>query len=179
MNLFSGEADSGGTLKGAYISACNKYRYSLWRVWTPEKPLMVFVMQNPSKADAEDDDPTIRRCVAFALREKMGGIHVVNVFAYRATNERELLKVDDPVGPENRSYLDNAMLVNQDGGKIVLAWGTPFGGAKLIHNYTETIELFSHPKYNAHCLGETRGGHPRHPLMLRADTPLVPWRQRT
>lgn len=163
-------------MKGAIISPCGKYRYQLWRVWTPEKPRLTFVMQNPSKADAEQNDPTITRCIAFAIREGMGGINVVNVFAFRATDERELLKTDDPVGPENRSHLEG-VTHKMATGKLVLAWGTPFGGAKLIRHYTETIELLTQPKFNPHCLGETRGGHPRHPLMLKSDTPLVPWRQ--
>ncbi|WP_417651456.1 DUF1643 domain-containing protein, partial [Acinetobacter baumannii] len=52
--------------KGAIISDCNKYRYSLWRIWDKEKPIFTFVGLNPSTADREQDDRTIRRCINFA-----------------------------------------------------------------------------------------------------------------
>ena len=75
-------------MKGAVISDCKRYRYRLWRIWNGSQSRLVFVMLNPSTADGEQDDPTIRKCVGFAERLGYGGIEVVNLFAWRATDPR-------------------------------------------------------------------------------------------
>lgn len=88
----------------AGISECGTYRYWLCREWSPGLDSLVWLMLNPSTADATQDDPTIRRCMGFARRWGYGGITVVNLYAYRATNPRDLLTAADPVGPENDRY---------------------------------------------------------------------------
>lgn len=162
-------------LSGATISPCGLYRYHLWRQWDNALPVMCFVMQNPSTADANVNDPTITRCIGFARREKFGGISVRNVFAFRATDERELLTAADPFGPENEANLldcRGVSLMTQ----LIVAWGTPFGGKRLAHWYklAESIVRLHEPE----CLGTTKDGHPRHPLFLRNDTPIVKWGSR-
>jgi hypothetical protein len=77
-------------LREAEISEDGKYRYALMRMWD-DKPLMMFCMLNPSTADATKDDPTIRRCIGFAKDRGYGGIYVVNLMAYRATDPAECL----------------------------------------------------------------------------------------
>ena len=78
--LFAGTA----TRKSATLSECGLYRYDLWRTWATG-PHVTFVMCNPSTADAEIDDPTIRRCIGFAQEWGFAGLVVVNLYAYRAT----------------------------------------------------------------------------------------------
>jgi hypothetical protein len=134
---------------------------------------MVFVMQNPSTADATEDDPTIRRCVGFARREGFGGISVRNVFALRATDERELLTHTDPFGPENESHLLAARQVSMLT-RLVVAWGERVGGKRLRHHYVRAAVLLS--TLGPYCLGTNRSGEPKHPLYLRADAEMVPWR---
>lgn len=160
---------------GAVISPCGQYRYHLWRIWDDCLPTMCFVMQNPSTADATANDPTITRCIGFAKREGCGGISVRNVFALRATDERELLKHPDPRGPENERHLLDARGVSLMT-RLVLAWGTRFGGKRLNHHYEHAIVCLA--MQSPYCLGTTAGGEPRHPLMLRSDTPLVEWCRR-
>lgn len=82
--------------RSAKISVCGRYRYFLERVLPSGDGAMCFVMLNPSTADGEADDATIRRCIYFAGREGCKNLWVVNLFAFRATDPRELLKVDDP-----------------------------------------------------------------------------------
>ena len=77
-------------IRTAVIDKTEKYRYSLLREWDDTRHKCLFIMLNPSTADASRDDPTIRRCIAFAKREGCGGLHVVNLFAYRATDPVEL-----------------------------------------------------------------------------------------
>lgn len=151
----------------ATLSDDGRYRYLLTRQWGQEPPL-TFVMLNPSTADAEQDDPTIRRCIGFAQRDGFGGIVVVNLFAYRATDPRELLAADDPIGPDNDATL--VALVGASG-QTVAAWGAPGGEygrerAKFVHSIATRRPLAS--------LGTTLHGHPRHPLYVRGDQPILP-----
>jgi hypothetical protein len=157
---------------GAIISPCGAYRYHLWRRWDDCLPTMVWVMLNPSTADASVDDPTIRRCIGFAKREGCGGISVLNVFALRATDPSELLRHPDPFGPENESYLGYARQVALMT-ILVLGWGAKMTDRRLRHHYrcAETLVVTQKPK----CFGTTKSGDPRHPLYLKADAPLVPW----
>ena len=91
----------------AVISDCGKYRYRLTRKWGYGRPCG-FIMLNPSTADALHDDPTIRRCVGFAKAWGCGALIVVNLFAVRATSPREMMRADDPVGPENKEHVQRA-----------------------------------------------------------------------
>ena len=72
--------------KSAIISECEQYRYELRRIWQPKKGLVCWVMLNPSIADANIDDPTIRRCIGYTAKWGYGGRVVVNLFALRATS---------------------------------------------------------------------------------------------
>jgi hypothetical protein len=144
----------------AYISDDGLYRYSLDRQlvddgeWT-----CTFVMLNPSTADAEQDDPTIRRCIRFAREWGYGRLKVVNLYALRATDPKQLWLADDPVGPENDHVLSLAF-----GGSdlTIAAWG--------VHAKLERVaEIMAWPIRPRLCLGVTKDGHPRHPLYVRAD----------
>lgn len=155
------------TSMDAMVSPCGRYRYALNRVWddafTRKTPFVVIGL-NPSTADATTDDPTIRRCVSFAKREDCGRLVMLNLFAWRATNPAELARAEDPVGPENDSFLDAELL---DKAVVVAAWGAhPFA----VKRAAEVADRFP----DLLCFGTTKAGHPKHPLYLRADTPLVP-----
>ncbi|HLP89277.1 MAG TPA: DUF1643 domain-containing protein [Nostocaceae cyanobacterium] len=145
-----------------------QYRYLLSRKWDENLPQVTFVMLNPSKANAYEDDPTITRCINFAHSWGYGCLEVVNLFAYISTDPRELGQVNDPVGAKNNDYIQLA--VNQ-AKLIILAWGA--GKYPQIQNRNqEVLKLIYHqPLY---CLGATKDGHPRHPLYLRNSTkPMI------
>ncbi|MCK5560130.1 MAG: DUF1643 domain-containing protein, partial [Thermoplasmata archaeon] len=129
----------------------------------------VFVMLNPSTADADEDDPTIRRCIGFARGWHCGGIQVINLFAYRATNPDELLKVDDPAGPDNLQHIFSTV---QDHQFVVCAWGTR---GVLVGQDEKVKRCMERARDGIHLmsLGLTKDGHPKHPLYLSKDTPLV------
>jgi len=123
------------------------------------------------------DDPTIRRCVGFARREHCGGIEVINLYAYRATNPRSLLDAAFPEGPENCAAWADALSVHT--GPVVAAWGAH--GPSLLDMWQDPqitglprSEAFrqEHPGGMWH-LGTTKSGAPRHPLMVRADEPFT------
>ncbi|BDA75123.1 hypothetical protein CAL7716_092890 [Calothrix sp. PCC 7716] len=95
------------------------YRYLLSRKWDASKPKITFVMLNPSTADANQDDPTLRKCINFAQSLGYGSLKVVNLFAYRATKPCELRKVADPVGPKNNYYIQ---LATRRASLVIVAW---------------------------------------------------------
>jgi hypothetical protein len=165
-----------GYYSHAHISPCGRYRYWLSRVWNDKIQPVCWIMLNPSTADHTQDDPTIRRCMAFARAWGAGGIYVVNLFAYRATNPAELRKVSDPVGLGNNNW---AILCNagvamgcERRHAVVAAWGAH--GAYQGRGQ-EVAALLRERGVALQCLGLTRQGQPRHPLYVRADQPLVPF----
>lgn len=149
--------------RGAEMSADGQYRYSLWRIWDSSKPLILFICLNPSTADATTDDPTIRRCIAFASSWGYGGLYMGNLFAFRATNPAELYKAADPVGPKNDMRLFEMAFKCQN---IVFAWGTK--GVLLERN-----KVVSSKFPNSRCICKTKAEHPGHPLYLRSDLQLM------
>ena len=153
---------------GAVFDESERYRYSLWRAWSTYHPRIAFVLLNPSTADEERNDPTIRRCIGFARAWNFGSMEVVNLFAYRATNARELLKIDDPVGEENNYYLIQAV---ERCSSVVVGWGT---WGTLLARDLQVLSLIAGRK-DVHCLGITKNGQPRHPLYLKGNTSLVPF----
>lgn len=163
--------DTGLPTSGAVLSACGTYRYRLWRVWDDCRPAMVWVMLNPSTADATEDDPTIRRCVGFAEREGFGGIDVLNVFALRATDPKELLTHPDPFGPDNETWLLGCRRRHMMS-HLVMGFGAILS-KRLRPHYARAWCCVA--GNDPHCFGVTKDGWPRHPLYLRADAPLVPW----
>jgi len=157
-----------GTTSGAIFSECRTWRYSLWRIW----PLLsdrrlVFIGLNPSTADEVDNDPTIRRCIGFAWRHGYGGVVMLNLFAFRATRPRDMKRAIDPVGPHNDCIIKLYIDKRHD---IVAAWGQNGSYKNRDKAVMEMIpELF--------CLGLTKEDRPRHPLYLKNDTRLMPWRK--
>lgn len=157
--------------KAAVLSDCSVYRYRLSRTWG-DGERMAWVMLNPSTADAEVNDPTIRRCMGFARREGYDGIEVVNLFAYRATSPVDLYDAAkagvDVVGPDNTRHWDD-VLGDHGVGMIVAAWGANIV-ARLLASPLQ--EWFTGGWF---CLGTTKIGAPRHPLYVAGSAPLHPW----
>lgn len=157
--------------RGAVISDCGTYRYHLWRDWSNGadcRPLQ-FVMLNPSTADGEQDDPTIRRCINFAEREGCNAINVANLFAYRATDPKHLPRIG-AVGDDNDLWLQRYFDVSAAfGTPLVAAWGAHKAAsdrAAIVRSMAASRGL------TFACLGRTKAGHPRHPLYVKGDQPL-------
>ncbi len=162
-----------GTLPGigyhrsAVISADGLYRYELTRRWDTGRQGVLWVMLNPSRADADVDDQTVRRCVSFTRREGFDHLKIVNLYGLRATNPKELAIHPDPVGQLNFGYLTRALRNQRAYPLVVAAWGASTGPRCMF------IPRPSGRGY--HCLGTTKGGWPRHPSRLADSTPLEPW----
>ena len=154
-------------MKLATFSPCRQYRYSLWRIWNGmfSQGYAVFIGLNPSTADENNDDPTIRRCIGFAKDWGCIGLCMVNLFAFRATSPAVMKAQEDPIGPENDETLD---YVASGAGVIVAAWGND--GAFLDRD-KKVKAMFP----NLHHLGLTKKGCPRHPLYLPKGLKPTPW----
>ena len=151
----------------------NKYRYSLTRTVGIHGQRVVWVMLNPSTAGAVVDDQTIRRVCGFSWKENFGIVEVVNLFALRATNPRQLKFALDPIGPDNKKFMLRAI---KDAAVVVLAWGNGgmHVGAKLFDSAKYKLQLIQ-TNSPVLCLGTTLQGEPRHPLRLNARTKLRPY----
>lgn len=157
----------------ALISECGNYRYYLTRAIVDRPPEqvapLVFVMLNPSTADAELDDATIRRLKGFAKSWRAPGLMVVNLFAYRATEPKKMLQALDPIGPDNDDWIRYAGKIAS---KVVVAWGAN-GPTDRVHEVVSILrECHNAPLY---CLGVTQSGSPRHPLYVKSDQILIEW----
>lgn len=119
MNTTVGVATFASRNSGASLSSDGRYRYELTRRWDNSTSTVTYVMLNPSTADASVDDPTIRRCIGFAQSHGFGGLRVLNLYAFRATQPKDMFRAIDPVGPENDTYLGNL----DTGSTVVAAWG--------------------------------------------------------
>jgi hypothetical protein len=155
--------------KGAVISPCGSYRYVLTRTWDEGLRPACFVGLNPSVADATIDDPTIRRMVGFARGWGCGGIRVVNLFAFRATDPKAMRAAADPEGPENDGHLREAA---EQCHPVVAAWGAG-GGFRARDVFVR--QILSHVGVSVMCLGLTKDGYPKHPLYLKTETSLLPY----
>lgn len=153
---------------GAIFSPNQKYRYRLWRTWDETLPRCVFVMLNPSVADATTLDPTARKCIGFAKRWGCGEVELVNAFALVSTDPSVLRsRVPDPVGAQNDSYI---LKVTANAKHVVAAWST---WSHLHNRGRQLLHLLSGVKLE--CLGTTIDGYPKHPLYIAYETPLQPY----
>lgn len=157
----------------AVISECGRYRYLLRRRWGKGDSVRVFLMLNPSTADAEDDDATIRRCVAFARAWGHDAIEVVNLFGYRSKKPRKLSSVADPIGAGNDTHVLAAAKRSKH--PVVCAWGAHSFIYKMITGRAEDLlALLRDAGAVLVCFGKTGNGQPLHPLRLSRDRCLEP-----
>ena len=159
------------TGKSAQFSEGGKYRYSLSREWGTGGPV-VFVGLNPSTADANVDDPTIRRMMGFARDWGFPGIIVVNLFAVRMTNPASLVGVADPVGRRNDEILSS---IDQVADLVVVCWGND---GCFRDRDKEVAVILSEIRTPIKCFGLTGTGYPKHPLYLAKTTQLEDWKPR-
>lgn len=156
--------------RDAVISECGKYRYLLRRAWDHKLPRATFVMLNPSTADAEVDDATIRSCIRLCKSWGYGSFEVVNLFAYRSAKPDELAKVPDPCGPKCDVILEGAV---QRSEMTICAWGAHPMAIERGRNVWSTIHAL---RPSAFCLGVTKSGAPKHPLYIKIGTRLEVYR---
>ncbi|MCX8226767.1 MAG: DUF1643 domain-containing protein [Sulfitobacter sp.] len=152
----------------AVYSDCERYRYSLSRIWNPSGPKVLFVMLNPSKATEIQNDPTVERCERRARALGCGAFQVANIFAWRETSPHLMRKAIDPVGPDNDAILLQGAAWADT---VIAAWGTH--GAHLGRG-DAVISMLREQQIPLFHLGLSKAGHPKHPLYIPyAQHPLA------
>ena len=147
---------------GAVFSRCRRWRYLLWRRWDATRPIANFLMLNPSTADEYKLDPSCTRARLYAERWGYGALIVTNLFAWRATDPREMKAAPEPVGRANDAAILRAA---GEAAIVVCAWGNH--GAHLERSKVIT-GLLRDAGITLHGLRLTGAGEPAHPLYLRS-----------
>jgi hypothetical protein len=154
--------------RSTIFSGDRVYRYTLWREWDSALPFVQFIGLNPSTADESQDDPTIRRCIAFSKLWGFGSLCMTNLFAFRATDPTEMKSAKEPIGLDNDVHLRK---VAHEAGIIVAAWGAGggfMGRGIVVKGFIN--ELRKGLKLSAlKAIRILPGGLPQHPLFLRTD----------
>jgi hypothetical protein len=142
----------------------SNHRYILRREWAGKGGVVNFIMLNPSTADDVFDDATIRRCVGFAKRWGFSGLVVTNLFAYRATQPKDLKTLLSTnggfrlaIGEDNTAHLDREA---RKAKTIVCAWGDNCD--VLPHRDLDVILMLR--IYELYCIRRTKKGNPAHPV---------------
>lgn len=151
----------------AVFSPDRVYRYTLWRSWDElfGKRYVLFIGLNPSTADETTDDPTIRRCIRFAKQWGYSSMCMCNLFAFRATDPRDMKGCQRPIGPDNDGLIVQCA---RDATLIVAAWGVH---GQFMARDLEVLKLID----DVHCLGTTKDGLPKHPLYLAKTCIPIPY----
>jgi hypothetical protein len=158
----------------AIISDCGIYRYRLEREVLPEGLVGMFCWVNPSTADAATDDASSRKGIGFATRLAWQRYILVNPFAYRAKDIRDLRMARDPIGPDNDRHIEQAM---RDADIHVVGWGSLSKLPESLRDrWKDIVRIADRVGCRLHCIGVCSDGHPRHPLMTGYDTPLTEWK---
>ncbi len=143
-----------------------KYRYTLIREWDEHRPRCLFILLNPSTADAEHDDPTNRRGISYAFDWGYGACVFCNLFAYRTPHPKVMKAEPEPIGPDNDSWI---LKEHAKADVTVAAWGT-----HGVHKGRDKQVLELLP--TVHHLGLTKHGHPKHILYLPKILTPQNWR---
>lgn len=158
MKKVEGTADLFGH-KGAVLSDDGVYRYVLSRIWDDAKDKVMFIALNPSTADALNDDPTIGRMIGYAKLWGYGGMYVCNLFAYRATDPKDMKSAENPIGNQNDTFIQQYAAKSD---KVIFCWGTH---GSYLNRDKDMLKLIDNPC----CIELSKHGHPKHPLYLKAD----------
>jgi len=153
-----------GVKSVAVFSDCEKYRYSLTRVWDADLPRIMFVGLNPSTADEIKNDPTVNRSINFAKSWGFGSMTMMNLFAFRATFPKDLKVAEDPIGKDAEVWIIKEAEKCE---KIVAAWGNHGSFLNRSENVLAKLK-------DLYCFGLTKQGQPKHPLYLRLDSKIQP-----
>jgi hypothetical protein len=166
------------SVRQACFSTCGRYRWWLERQWAPERPRLLFIGLNPSRADGQRDDPTLRRLLGFAERWGYGALEVLNLFARIGPSPALLHRAADPVGADTDAWIQ-ARLAAQPEAALWLGWGNRGSWACRDQAVLALLQTWLAAESTGRpclCLGVTASGRPRHPLYLPGDLQPQPWR---
>jgi hypothetical protein len=147
-------------IKGAVFEG--KRRYRLWRIWEPQKPLLLYVLLNPSHADADANDRTVAKLIQFTKNGGYGGFYLGNIHSYITSNPKKLIH---HLIPDEKANIGHLKAMKSKCEKVVFGWGN---AAEIPHWIKPIID-------RPYCFGINHNGSPKHPLYLSYQTRLVPF----
>ncbi|MFN8296760.1 MAG: DUF1643 domain-containing protein [Chitinophagales bacterium] len=153
---------------GASFSHDRTHRYSLWRIWDENKPLVMFIGLNPSTANENENDPTIKSCMRIAKANGFGGMYMMNCWTY-ISRDPKLLKTNPMADEWNNNLITVTASKCKD---VVFAWGN-FSIVSEKGRDRELYEMFP----NAKALTVNKNGSPKHPLYCKSETKLISYRR--
>lgn len=145
---------------GAAFSRNGVYRYLLWRIWDKSRPLVNWLLLNPSTADETKDDNTMKKCTKLANYWGYGGHITTNIFAFRSTQPSLLKTADDPVGPVNIACIGFAARSCR---KVICGWGQ---WGRINNRGNEVLRELRDHGVKPYMLRMGANGQPWHPLYL-------------
>lgn len=158
-----------------FVGDRDEHRLELWRIWGDPKPFVLWIGMNPSTAEADVDDNTVRIEQRFSREWGFAAYCKTNVMSYRVTNPAGLLQPG--VNPADQRNLDIILGLAQQAGTVVLTIGSL---PPRLRPYGETVvRVLANAGIQMKCLGVTADGSPRHVrgLPARAEPqPFDPWR---
>ena len=132
--------------------------------------MLTFIMLNPSNADQNKPDQTIKNIEEITRNNSYNGFQIVNLFSYRTPSQKclidkiEKLKIspDDSFNEKNLKYLKYIK------GDVVLAWGS---NAKSICNkyekgyYNKVLDILKKNECHLYTYASSlnKDGSPKHP----------------
>ncbi|MCH1418575.1 MAG: DUF1643 domain-containing protein [Flavobacteriaceae bacterium] len=137
-------------------------RYRLWRIWAEDRPLVLFLLLNPSRGDAIQNDPTVNRLIDFAETHGYGGFYLGNLYAHITPYPKELSELNLNLEKKNKQHIKNMIALCED---VVFAWG----------NHGELPQWLAELVQKPLCFGQNKNGSPKHPLYLAKSTRLIPF----
>ena len=168
----------------ASISSDGCYRWWLRRGLGAGEGCLLFIGLNPSRADGQRDDPTLRRLIGFTREWGYRELVVLNLFARISPSPAALLRVKDPIGVRNDYFLMRwlnhwSLMPGVDlwcgwgvnGARLDRAQAVLDGIQKLLAERKRSVPDSPHPL----MLGLTASGQPRHPLYAPRRAGLHPF----
>ena len=134
--------------------------------WDKGKPLVMFIGLNPSTANEDENDPTIRSVERISKHNGYGGFYMMNCFPYVSTDPKKLYDCSHSI--HNEAWLKEIGSISKD---IVFAWGNFEGVQKLGVDY-----ILSNLFPQAKALHINKNGSPKHPLYCKTETKFVNWK---
>jgi len=157
----------------AVFSECGLFRYLLEHDFGGSGPVISLTMVNPSKANGENNDPTMTKVDGFCARLGASKVKIANKYAFVDKDVRALRTAADPIGPENDAYIAQAI---READIHIVAWGPLAKLPKNLRNrWRDVVDVMNRAGCKPMCWGTAQDGQPRHPLMVAYATPLVPW----
>ena len=161
-----------GLQRAATFSRGDQNRLTLTRTWDASLDRVCFIGLNPSTADHQVDDPTVRRWMHFARRWGNGGFVAVNLYPFRSSSPAACRRWADWESNGPDWYARDDILANIDvvareakaAALVVACWGAGTWDADLVERVIEEVTTGTEPWRDIHCFGTTASGDPIHPM---------------